>query len=134
MEIRWASKQDYAWLKQHDRHIKQHILENCIADKRLLVAEEEALIGWLRYSLFWDAIPFMNMLFLLPPFQGKGYGTMLVRQWEQEMHQQGYKTVMTSTQANETAQHFYRKLGYIDIGSFMPPGEPLELLLQKELK
>ncbi|NLV92595.1 MAG: GNAT family N-acetyltransferase, partial [Firmicutes bacterium] len=41
--------------------------------------------------------------------------------------------VMTSTQADEEGQHFYRKLGYRDIGGFVLPGEPLELIMIKEL-
>jgi hypothetical protein len=46
----------------------------------------------------------------------------------------GYHEVLTSTQVNETAQHFYRKLGYIDVGGFLLPSEPNEeLLLHKTL-
>jgi ribosomal protein S18 acetylase RimI-like enzyme len=45
---------------------------------------------------------------------------------------------MTSSLANEFAQHFYRKLGYKDIGSFLIEtkghNEPLELILHKELE
>ena len=40
---------------------------------------------------------------------------------------------MTSTQADEAAQHFYRHLGYADIGGFLLPGEAYELLLYKAL-
>lgn len=50
---------------------------------------------------------------------------------------QGYQMVMTSTQIDEEAQHFYRKLGYIDCGNLTIdyPGlaQPMELLLSKEL-
>ena len=57
--------------------------------------------------------------------------------WENEMRGRGYDLVMTSTQADETAQHFYRKLGYQDIGGFVLPfpghEQPTELILAKEL-
>ena len=49
------------------------------------------------------------------------------------MREQGYAAVMTSTQANEAAQHFYRHLGYQDIGGFLLPGEAFELVLHKAL-
>lgn len=39
--------------------------------------------------------------------------------WEQDMHPQGYDMVMVSTQVDETAQHFYRKLGYKDCGGLV---------------
>ena len=45
--------------------------------------------------------------------------------------------VFTSTQVDEDAQHFYRKLGYKDCGGFTVdvPGheQPLELFLVKQL-
>jgi hypothetical protein len=33
----------------------------------------------------------------------------------------------------ESAQHFYRKLGYVDSGALLLPDEPAELLLRKDL-
>ncbi|GAK40936.1 GNAT family acetyltransferase [Paenibacillus sp. TCA20] len=49
------------------------------------------------------------------------------------MRQQGYATVMTSTQSNEDAQHFYRKLGYKDAGCLMQENDPMEILFTKKL-
>jgi hypothetical protein len=46
---------------------------------------------------------------------------------------QGFTQVMTSTLSNEDAQHFYRKLGYRDVGALLLPDEPLEIILLKEL-
>ena len=40
---------------------------------------------------------------------------------------------MTSTQTDECAQFFYRKLGYVGIGTFACPGDELELILYKAL-
>jgi ribosomal protein S18 acetylase RimI-like enzyme len=56
---------------------------------------------------------------------------------EAEMSKQGYKMIMTSTQVNEDAQHFYRKLGYKDCGCLVLdiPGfeQPLEMFMAKAL-
>ena len=90
-------------------------------------------VGWLRWNLFWDEIPFMNMLYFLEEYRGKGYGTQMVKFWESEMVKLGYDKVMTSSQANEFAQHFYRKLGYQDAGSFFPFCNDLEIIFTKEL-
>ncbi|MNP74328.1 hypothetical protein D3C76_1711890 [compost metagenome] len=49
------------------------------------------------------------------------------------MKQKGYDMVMTSTQADEGAQHFYRKLGYKDAGCLILDSQPLEILLTKKL-
>jgi hypothetical protein len=45
----------------------------------------------------------------------------------------GYEMVMTSTLANEQAQHFYRKLGYKDAGSLLLEDEPLEIIFTKSI-
>ena len=53
------------------------------------------------------------------------------------MRSKGYGMVMTSTQVDEDAQYFYRKLGYKDAGGFTidVPGyeQPEELILIKAL-
>jgi hypothetical protein len=51
------------------------------------------------------------------------------------MRELGYKMVMTSTQADEQAQHFYRKLGYMERGCLCldgtPYDQPQEILMIK---
>ena len=42
-----------------------------------------------------------------------------MQRWENEMHSLGYKMVMISTEVDNDAQHFYRKLGYKDMGSIL---------------
>lgn len=132
--IRTASRADIAFLSEHDRHIPLAELDEVIRRGRVLLLEVEGEpAGWLRWGMFWDNTPFMNMLYLLEGYRSLGYGRMLVRHWEQQMQTSGHQAVMTSTQANEYAQHFYRRLGYHDIGSFALPGDGLELMLSKSL-
>ena len=95
--------------------------------------EDDKFVGWLRYNLFWDNTPFMNMLYLLDNKRGKGNGSRLVIFWENEMKQKNYEFVLTSTQSNEEAQFFYRKIGYVDSGALLLPNEPLEIILYKKL-
>lgn len=131
--IRYATIDDLNTLIKWDHHIARKELELSIQNKRVLVFyEDHHFVGWLRYNLFWDNTPFMNLLFILSPHQNKGYGTQLVQFWEKEMKQQGYSLVLTSTLSTETAQHFYRKLGYKDCGSLLLPNEPNELILLKD--
>ena len=40
---------------------------------------------------------------------------------------------MTSSQQDEYAQHFYVKLGYRAVGSFMLEGDSLEIIFEKRL-
>ena len=53
------------------------------------------------------------------------------------LRKQGYGIVLTSTQVDESAQHFYRKTGYKDCGSLVMdiPGyeQPMEMFMSKAL-
>ena len=57
--------------------------------------------------------------------------------WEKDMKKQGYGMLFTSTQVDETAQHFYRKLGYKDCGGFVIDiplyAQPMEMILIKAI-
>lgn len=135
IKIRLAEESDFEILSRNDKHISAEILKKKISDENILIAETDGeFAGWLRYNLFWDEIPFMNMLFVSEKFRGIGIGGRLVREWEKLMSQQGYKLLLTSTQANEYAQHFYRKQGYSDLGGFTPFGEEYEIILGKQLE
>ena len=133
--IRMAALTDLPFLAEHDRHITPAELDCSIRLSRVLIMETAAgePIGWLRWNLFWDNTPFMNMLYLLEDYRMQGYGRALPRPWEQLLREKGYASAMTSTQANEGSQHFYRHLGYTDIGGFLQPEEAYELILFKTL-
>lgn len=133
MTIESAVPSDFELLSHLDRHTKPAVLTEKIDRKEILVAREGELIGYLRFGYFWDNTPFLNLLFVLEERRGRGVGAALVRAWEAAMAAGGYREVLTSTLASEGAQHFYRKLGYVDIGGFILPGEPLELILRKAL-
>ena len=132
--IRTAAASDLSFLSEHDRHIPLAELDHAIRLGRILLIEcGDQPVGWLRWGMFWDNTPFMNMLFLLEGYRMQGLGRMLVACWEQNMASAGHTLLMTSTQANEAAQLFYRRLGYRDIGGFVLNGEPMELLLSHAL-
>lgn len=125
---------DYLALLMVDHHINKDELALSISLKRIYVAyENEEFVGWLRYNLFWDQIPFINMLYVMEDFRGQGYGIGLMNSFEKAMKKK-YSKVMVSTQANEYAQHFYDKIGYKAIGGFTLPKEEYEVLMVKTLK
>lgn len=134
MNIRFAEKSDMETLFAYDKHIRKTELESVISLGHVIVAENNgAFLGWLRWNLFWDNTPFMNMLFLLEEYRRKGYGKAMVSYWEKMMQKEGYKLVMTSSLSNETAQHFYRKLNYVDSGVLLLPGETSEIIFTKRI-
>ena len=126
--IRSAAVSDKAFWLSLDRHIREEELERKIGRGECFIMPDR---GILRYSFFWDEIPFMNMLFVKENERGRGYGRALVSYWENLMESAGYSRVMVSTRSDENAQHFFRALGYHDCGGLMIDPGPLELIMMK---
>jgi GNAT superfamily N-acetyltransferase len=135
LNIRLVQETDFPFLSAQDPHILGAVLRRKIAAREVLVAVAgDEPIGYLRWGWFWDAVPFMNLLFVLEAWRGKRVATQLIAHWEGLMQAAGAAFVLTSTLADETAQHLYRKCGYRDIGGFVLPNEPLELILFKQIR
>ncbi|WP_019912325.1 GNAT family N-acetyltransferase [Paenibacillus sp. HW567] len=136
MRIITATDSDYEYIRQHDRHISEQLILPKISRHEIYIFQNECevIAGWMRYGYFWDNIPFLNMIWIDEPYRSNGLGKRALLFWEAEMKRKGFHLVMTSTQANEGAQHFYRKLGYRDSGCLLLEDEPLEILLTKKLE
>jgi len=132
--VRVAVPADRSFLVEYDRHLRPEISGPLIAARRILVVEQSGvLLGGLRWGLFWDDIPFMNWLFVLEGHRKRGLGSLLMDAWEADAASAGHEAVMTSSQADETAQHVYRKRGYVDCGVLILPGQAAEIIFRKEL-
>jgi ribosomal protein S18 acetylase RimI-like enzyme len=119
-------------------NLSESEFESKIRDRRCYIMRYDGNpIGFMRYNLIFDFIPFLTCMAIDESHQRKGFGTMAMGYWEDEMRSLGYKMIMVSTQVNEEGQHFYRKLGYKDIGAIVmdiPPYEqPMEMFLGKAL-
>ena len=131
--VRRATEADLAFWRTLDHHISESEFRRKVRDgMAFVICADGAPIGVLRYSLFWDEHPFCNLLYIAEERQRQGCGRALMQAWEAEMRDMGYKTVLVSTQADEEAQHFYRKLGYLDCGCLLL-GDAAELFLRKDL-
>jgi ribosomal protein S18 acetylase RimI-like enzyme len=135
LKFEFAIEKNSQYIIENDKHIVKELIDKKIRDKEIIIVKDNDNnnIGWLRYSFFWDNIPFINMLYLNKNYRGKGAGKQLVQFWENIMKSKGYSLVMTSTLSNEEAQHFYRKIGYKDSGSVLLENEPLEIIFAKKI-
>ncbi len=138
LEIRYMQSSDKEFWYSLDRHLPETEFENKVRDQRgYVLLENSKPTGLLRYNLFWDNTPFCTMLFIEKSSRKKGYGTLLMEHWEKDMKSRGYHMLLTSTQVDEEAQHFYRKLGYQDCGGFVIDipeyKQPMELFLIKHI-
>ncbi len=139
MIIELAQSKDKQKIAKFDCHISSARLGECIWNGQVHVLKDDSIksggqdhrlkdpvVGVLRYSLFWQTIPFLDLLYIDEAYRGKGLGTKMMREWEESMILRGYKYAMTSTQADENAWRFYEKLGYGRAGGFFPPEQEAE--------
>ncbi len=127
VKIEIASLSDIKELEVLDPHISRNALCDSVKHGWVYIAKKEDItIGLLRYSLFWQSIPFLDLIFLDKKFRGQKIGSAMMKKWEEDMSEMGYTDVMTSTQADETAYVFYEKLRYRKNGSFFPPNQDAE--------
>ena len=136
--IRFVTKEDKPFWFTLDKHLSETEFELKVRDKRgYIISDGDIPVGVLRYNLFWDNTPFLTLIYIEKSCRSKGFGKQAMLHWENEMQRLGYKLIMTSTQADEQAQHFYRKLGYMDKGCLIldntPFEQPLEIFMIKVL-
>lgn len=135
IKIRKVREADKAFWFTLDKHIPVDEFDKKVRDGLgyvLTVGNQP--VGLLRYNMFWDNTPFCTMLYVDEKFRKNGYGKQLMSFWESEMLALGYTWLLTSTQSDETAQDFYRALGYKDSGYLLAPDQPAELFLSKFIK
>ena len=130
-----ATSSDLAYFSERE-HVSASEIQAILRRGRILVAQnpgESTPVGWLRWGLFWDEVPFMNRLHVVDGHRHGGIGQLLVTEWESQCREEGHALVMTSTLSNESAQHFYRRIGYHDAGCLLLPDEALEILFAKKV-
>lgn len=137
-KMKYVSDDDQSFWFTLDKHLHKNEFALKVRDKRgYIISDGKNPIGIMRYNLFWDNIPFLTLIYLDERYRGMGFGMNAVLHWENEMRLHGHKIVMTSTQVDEQAQHFYRKLGYKDSGCIVmniaPFEQPLEMFFMKSL-
>ena len=139
MIIELAQSKDKPKIPKLDCHISLSRLGECIYNGQVYILKDDSIknggqnhslkdpvVGVLRYSLFWQTIPFLDLLCIDAAYRHQGFGTQMMHDWEETMKICGYKHVMTSTQANESPWRFYEKLGYHKVGGFLPPEQETE--------
>jgi len=136
--IRHADVHDKPFFVNERENLPESEFDSKIRDKRCyVICDDVKIIGAMRYNLIFDFIPFLCILYIDGEYQRRGFGTRAMRHWEDEMRSRGHKMIMVSTQVNEEGQHFYRRLGYKDMGAIVmdiPPYlQPMEMFMGKAL-
>jgi ribosomal protein S18 acetylase RimI-like enzyme len=85
--------------------------------------------GFLQFQILWDTLPLMEVIVIRAELRKQGIGRAAVRAWERDMAKRSYLRTLISTRVDESAQHFWRALGYRDCGALNLPEQAGELFL-----
>lgn len=138
MRIELVTNEDKEFVMSMDNHVNDTGYANRVFTKSgYVIWEGDQRIGVMTHSVLWDNLPFLNLISIKEEYCGQGFGKQAMLNWEKEMKNQGYKMVLVSTQADEDAQHLYRKIGYVDCGGLFLTGtpfdQPVEVFFRKVL-
>ena len=138
MELKVVTDSDKEFVMSIDKYIDDTGYSNRVYTKSgYVIWEENQRVGIMAHCILWDNLPFLNLIFVKEEYRNKGFAKKAIIYWENEMKNQGYKMTLISTQADEGAQHLYRKLGYIDCGGLVfhntPFDQPMEIFFRKVL-
>ena len=134
-EVRIAVLGDLNPIAHADWLLKPNRLREKIERREIIVCDDDGQItGLLRYSWFWEIIPFIDFLWVEEGFRGERRASRMIARLEEETEGRNHWMIMTSTQSNEAGQGFFRKAGFADAGGFSMRSRPFELLLIKYLE
>ena len=138
MEFRYVRTEDKEFVMSIDSHVNEVNYNNLVYTKSgYIMWKSNDRVGLMSHSILWDNLPFLNFIYVQETFRSQGIASEMMRQWEHDMKTQGYKMVLISTQVDESAQHFYRKLGYMECGALLmnhtPLEQPMEMFMRKVL-
>lgn len=130
--------EDKGFVMEIDSHVNELQYEKRVHTKTgYIMWDDNKPIGLMHYSVLWDNLPFLNLIYVKEQYRNKGNATKAMNLWEADMKKQGYKMVLILTQVDENAQHLYRKLGYIECGALLmndtPFEQPMEMFMRKVL-
>jgi len=93
-----------------------HSLENQFDNQHvfLLLKEKNTFIGYASYELNFNALPIskLHKLYVLPEFQGKGCGQLLIDTIAKTVKSANNSTIILNVNKKNKAQFFYHKYGF----------------------
>jgi GNAT superfamily N-acetyltransferase len=115
--VRWARAED-AELPFVASGIPKHVIVSRITHRCLAVAELGGVpIGAVHLEYLWGIRPYIAMIRVVPDRQRGGVGRALLAFIEAWLRAQGYRELLSSSQANEPEpQAWHRHLGFTDCG------------------
>ena len=138
MTINFADAAVSEWLELHDDRLPATTVRAKIERKEYIVARIGVeRIGFLRFSLFWSAVPYIDIVAVEAVHQRKGVGRTMVEFLEAHARTSGQHILLSSSQVDEPdAQAWHRRIGFRQAGlieDFGPLQKAAEIIFIKEI-
>ena len=102
MDVRYGQRTDFEWLRDNDDEPNSEWIVRCLEhDEYIVSLNGLQRSGFLRFSMFWGTIPYMDLIRVVENYKRQGVGTALFDFWEKEMRQRGARVLLTSAMADE---------------------------------
>ncbi len=138
VQVRFATPEDEAVCAKFDPHLPRFRFRSKIECRELLLAEVQGRPeGYLRLEYLWGKVPFIGMIVVSHHLRGKGIGKAMLTYLEDHLRDEGYRTLLSSSQVNEAEpQAWHRARGFQECGiiSGINEGSIGEVFFRKELK
>lgn len=130
MDVRYGRKSDFEWLRKNDDQVSSEWIGRCLDHAEYVLSlEGPQRIGFLRFSLFWGIVPYMDLIWVMENHRRQGVGTALFDFWEQGMKKRGARVLMTSAMSDELEpqtwhkRNGFRECGQLTFGRYQPRPE-----------
>ena len=121
-EITVAAESDIQDIHSVDNEFLSKRLAECIKEHRIFVLRSKGkVVGVMRYNLFLESIPCLDMLTLDSAYIEKGYIQKMLDYWEFRMRELGYGYVMTTMFTDRVENYSPETFAYQKMGAFSLP-------------
>jgi len=120
IQTRYAAESDMEWLLEMD-DVAEDWVRRCLHHQEYILAERDGhRLGFLRFSLFWSKLPYLEMIRVQPEDRRQGAGTAMLAYWESEMRGRGFNALLTSAMQDEPEpQAWHRRNGFEACGQLV---------------
>lgn len=135
--VQKANIDEFEICKSYDQLLPSNKLKEKLQEGYIfLLKDKDNIVGYLRWDLFWNRIPYICLIKLIENHRGQGLGKTLLNAFEQHARNINKSFIISSSQANEPRpQNWHKQEGFREIGILSTLNEDGsdEIFYRKEL-
>jgi GNAT superfamily N-acetyltransferase len=111
---------DYAYIEAAKRLTLEELFQNQTMGRIWLIQDNHTVVGYVYLSFYFSLefggrTAFLDELFILPAYRGKGFGSQVINLIEQRCTELNFRALhLESERKNEAATSLYERLGFVD--------------------